>query len=216
MSLVLETTVKEKMKVRDSDGFTVTSIVQLSFSEHFLIGPFSGVKHIEEGNECKNNKDLKEDENIFKTNEEHDLRDKEDEEGDRIFVKNPYECNKCGFRANNRYYMKKHIQCVHINENPAMCEFCSTRYKDLNALKNHMEALHESSIQAAREHCGKLFRTTEKTFSNIPSLTKHQNGHTRVVDYVCDICSKTFFNRKALYIHRRFHSSYTSLSVPSM
>ena len=141
---------------------------------------------------------------------------------DRIF---PFLCNTCGYKATDKFalkkhiesvhdgkrhicqicgigvtsttYLKKHITSVHEGIKPHKCELCDIRYPDQSGLRNHIRKVHEKLKPHKCNDC-------QKCYASLWELNQHISGvHEGKKDWKCSLCDKTFLSRGGLYLHKR-------------
>ncbi|XP_061713742.1 zinc finger protein 470-like [Cydia pomonella] len=99
-------------------------------------------------------------------------------------------------------HLKGHIKMMHNRESlPYGCGSCERRFLCRSALKKHM-AKHVGvpEIPYECDICKRRFHT--KTL-----VSKHiRQFHLNVKNYLCEICSKTFFDKHPFIIHMESHS----------
>ena len=105
-------------------------------------------------------------------------------------------CNKTFEREVN---LNEHIRTIHQGENPYQCDQCEKAFKSTCALKNHFIVNH-----AEQKELKCTFEGCEKTFPNSVHLRAHLYAHAQP-SVVCDICGKSYNNKKAVKDHKKYH-----------
>ena len=101
-------------------------------------------------------------------------------------------CNKIFDRLGT---LKEHMRTIHQGENPYQCDKCEKTFKTPGGLRIHYINYHEEhkEVLCTFEGCG-------KTFPNSTRLQNHMYHHTQQ-SIVCDLCGKSFCNKKGLQDH---------------
>ena len=139
---------------------------------------------------------------------------------DRIF---PFLCNKCGYKATDKFavkkhiesvhdgkrhicqicgigvtstiYLKKHITAVHEGIKAFKCSLCDKKFSFKNALYTHNKSVHERKKSHMCAQCG-------ASFSRATTLSRHIKGvHEKETPYVCKICNHGFKQNGNLKYH---------------
>ncbi|XP_049311617.1 uncharacterized protein LOC105222953 isoform X3 [Bactrocera dorsalis] len=138
----------------------------------------------------------------------------------------PFICDICGHGFQLSSNLAVHLR-RHVHDYTYRCGVCKKLYATSTELKIHMR-LHTDEKPFVCDLCG--FRTgtsshllthrrrhhkqrlkvykcelCPKTFYEKRTLHEHQNVHSAVRDKICDICNKGFINSKRLRQHRLIH-----------
>ena len=105
-------------------------------------------------------------------------------------------CNKTFEREVN---LNEHIRTIHQGENPYQCDQCEKAFKSSCALKNHFIVHH-----AEQKELKCTFEGCDKIFPNSVHLRAHMYAHAQP-SVVCDICGKSYNNKKAVKEHKRYN-----------
>ena len=109
---------------------------------------------------------------------------------------NPFECDLCGQRFNNKGSFKRHM-AVHSDERPYACSVCGLSFKLENNLKRHW-MVHTDERPFPCTICDKKFRKAEH-------LKKHFLIHTGEKPFKCDKCDGAFRSKYHLEKHQLTH-----------
>lgn len=103
-----------------------------------------------------------------------------------------FECGDCAKKFLTRAYLEKHQSIVHTNIRNFVCGNCSKTFKSANNLQTH---------QLVHEEKAFLCRFCEKTFARLQDVRIHERTHTKVKDFECEDCKKTFNQQSNLLSH---------------
>lgn len=88
------------------------------------------------------------------------------------------------------------------------CKICHRVMKRLRIFQQHMAKHEEESMATGGryqcEKCGERFPT--KIFKREHIMREHSEGKTKLFNYHCDICNRTFAQRSNLDVHMRQHT----------
>lgn len=164
------------------------------------------------------------------------IKQKFEEEEQKIKDAFDLKCPKCDFQSQNFYEFKSHLRTIHHEINPGMvccgkkivkrrflldhitlhqdpdklrCVHCTRIYSDFQSLKYHLARVHGSDDEKpfVCEPCGKRFIDFETLRGH---MFVHLSEKTRenLRNYLCDICHKSFLRKSTL----RKHVSYSHLN----
>lgn len=118
----------------------------------------------------------------------------------------PYVCEICGNGFARRNYLVVHMR-THTREKPYVCQECGAAFAQKTSLTFHMRQLRShlnqntgAPLDFICAFCDKGFLTDQILQEHMAKL--HGEGASRIV---CDICNKTFANRKNLRVHKQSH-----------
>jgi len=106
----------------------------------------------------------------------------------------PFSCEVCGAKFLRRGDVNRHM-LIHSDEKPFKCEECGRNYTRAYHLKLHWQNKHGGKEMWH----GKDIRTGEKVKGKVQKEAKR---------YKCDLCSKTFKDRRNLKVHTQLHTGY--------
>ena len=101
------------------------------------------------------------------------------------------ECNKTFARKSNLY---KHYRLVHCKFKPHKCKECNRAFPSRNEMTRHLNCVH---LNVKPHQCNICFRT----FSRVYGLEDHRTRVHSVQPFKCKECDRTFFSKRALFIH---------------
>ncbi|XP_062538419.1 zinc finger protein 99-like [Armigeres subalbatus] len=119
-----------------------------------------------------------------------------------IFNPEAIKCEICSrtFKFQSGYI--RHKEEIHPEQHQLIfkCRYCSKSFPKQKLLKRHL-AEHETleKQKAKCDICGKCFRTQVILKNHIRAV--HQVSR----DFICEICSRGFFRRAMLMMHRKLH-----------
>ncbi|XP_035706668.1 zinc finger protein 423 isoform X2 [Folsomia candida] len=130
-----------------------------------------------------------------------------------ILMKDPVTCNVCGMTFTRRAHLNRHM-LLHTGIKPFTCDICNLKF----TRKDHMFAhkvKHEKEHKIQCAQCGGGFATwqiLQDHIKNVHSSFKPATpGRPKTVvhntnpDNACDVCGKTFLQRRYLRAHRKLH-----------
>lgn len=131
------------------------------------------------------------------------------------------QCDHCGMILSSKQYLKKHMQCYHLDKctssktsnetreelsGPVLCKDCGKTYPNMVRLKFHIYHKHTVKNFCVCEVCGKKF--TCKII-----LKKHMLVHAEP-QYHCEICNKKFRRKYYFTVHQKMHNSVKQFVCP--
>lgn len=99
----------------------------------------------------------------------------------------PHTCQLCGSTYILKTHLAQHTRRVHTLERPHVCQVCQRAFAEKYELGKHMRAVHMKERRFKCEEC-------DRTFKKKNELKIHNQSHTGVYRYRCDICDKGFGN----------------------
>lgn len=121
-----------------------------------------------------------------------------DEHESRHDAANPFICNFCPFRTENRQVLIHHIKESHDKARPFVCSLCNKGFCRRSDLKKHT-IVHTGVRPFSCAVCS-------KSFSRNTNLTKHMRIHSGIKPHVCQQCPRSFTTFADLIRHQRAHS----------
>ena len=107
-------------------------------------------------------------------------------------------CDQCDSTFANKHCLKDHIVAVHTKQYPNYCEICNKGYTDKEynrRFKLHIKKCKENKVkEKVCQECGKMFST-------LSAFKRHIASHTKLKDFVCNICEKAYADKRNLKIH---------------
>lgn len=118
-----------------------------------------------------------------------------------------YECDICSKRFNSRNKISQHLT-THINEGRRkyLCVACGNQFCSKFGLTQHIRAIHDKE---QRFQCTKCNRR----FAHKHNLKTHMNRHDGIRPYVCNVCTKAFYDSSTLNVHTKSVHSDTNAHV---
>ncbi|CRK96458.1 CLUMA_CG010064, isoform B [Clunio marinus] len=154
------------------------------------------------------------------------IRNKENEntKGEKVFICKVSGCSRT-FRHMTSLIM--HGKCIHSDERNFTCEICSKTFKTKSNLNVHIK-MHKNQRDHHCTECSQSFFTSShlkahlrihrnetrykclfdgcgKSFIHLSSFKKHNNFHSGVKDYHCNICQRKFSQFCHLREHLKIH-----------
>ncbi|XP_017272509.1 putative GPI-anchored protein pfl2 [Kryptolebias marmoratus] len=108
------------------------------------------------------------------------------------------QCGECGRVFNSTNALESHVS-LHKFLRPFTCKLCGKCFPDSITFKRH-DRVHRNGRIHICPQCGKGFVYRF-------GLSKHiQMVHSRLKPFICQICNKSFFNKRDVEIHQRIHT----------
>ncbi|CAH0731002.1 unnamed protein product, partial [Brenthis ino] len=112
-----------------------------------------------------------------------------------------YKCTLCSKGFRTLTALKDHINYYHMGKTDYKCPICNKALSTRRGVTRHVRRTH----QGLKEKIGDkiLCQICGKTFRDKKCLVEHELIHTGEKPLSCDICSRTFRQSACLYTHRR-------------
>lgn len=107
-------------------------------------------------------------------------------------------CDYCGKDFPDKYYLQKHIRCIHIKDYDFVCDNCGLGFTQKSNYELHLK-IHRGEKQQCKQ--------CEKFFSNAFSLQRHERIHTGERPYKCRFCDKRFACSGDRRMHEDIHGN---------
>lgn len=95
-------------------------------------------------------------------------------------------CSICNRVFSSTQRLLSHLELHHKNSGPISCPFCLEEFSDSMFLRNHMNDQHPAGKQ--NFSC----RFCSKKLSTRKECTSHEESHSEIFKYQCDLCLKKF------------------------
>lgn len=118
-----------------------------------------------------------------------------------------YQCHVCGLDFKSSFSVQAHYDRLHapkevINEMKELCPECGGTFFHL---QQHLARIHGQGAHRCLEP-KEDGTPCDKTFSRLSDLTKHKDiVHRRLMPWKCDLCPRSFNQKKALNAHKQTH-----------
>lgn len=106
----------------------------------------------------------------------------------------PHACHVCGSAFIQKSHLTQHIRCVHSLERPHSCQQCTRSFAEKHELAKHVRAVHLQERRFGCDQCDQKFKKRN-------DLKVHQQSHTGIYRYKCEICNKNFGNSTKFIAH---------------
>ena len=131
-----------------------------------------------------------------------------------------FQCDRCEITFKSKFLLRGHLHKMHRQ---FVCDLCGKMFPDENSINFHKEAHRLGNLQlvtvSPKTHlqsntdCMLLeCQLCEKTFLNKRGLASHMKKHNGVTHHICDLCNKTFLHESNFLEHLQRHSIEKLLS----
>ena len=183
----------EKMLIDISDE----TIVENDTDENLREISSTGAKIEEEESKLEMNNDV--------CNDAQTMEQAVDKDQNTSSFKEP-KCPKCSKVFSKKRSMLAHLLEVH-KEEKSMCDICCKTFNNMKYLQVHFRTMHKTTVSSYPcEQCGKTFKSNERKNYHLREVHEGEKS-------MCDICCKTFNNRRYLQVHVKTTHN-TTMSYP--
>lgn len=132
----------------------------------------------------------------------------------RVHKKKLLNCKTCLMSVNSSYELTQHNKLQHssllkkkVEETTHLCSVCEEKFSDNAALIDHMLLKHtEKRVNISDKSKELICNICNKTYLNRRNLMAHMGTHTGNKPFQCNICEKRFTQGRAFACHMRTHS----------
>lgn len=140
-------------------------------------------------------------------------------------------CSQCSFQTSIELVMKRHLK-MHQRNLVQKCSICKRVYSSIQRLLTHLELRHKNAGPIKCPACGEEFKSSQLLrlhladkhptrkqnftcrfcslqFSTRKACTSHEEDHTEIYRFPCDLCEKKYTSEEDLAYHVKWDHDKT-------
>ena len=123
----------------------------------------------------------------------------------KTHFKEEHHCEICNKKFMTENVLNDHMRKTHNQS--VNCSLCGKKFSNKSNCQKHIRAIHNGEKEFSCDSCNKLFFCALELKKHVSR--KHAYGKQQVCNYSCEICKKSFNQKKILMKHIFIHSRKT-------